>query len=1243
MLVSRMASLGEILSKRVLVLDGAMGTMIQSFGLQPQDYNRPWAGVYSATGCNEVLNLFRPDIIRDIHRQYIEAGADIITTNTFGANSITLSLYSLEEKTKEINSTAAFLAREEARAGREKYGRQILVAGTMGPTGKSASMSPDASDPGARDVSYDQLYEAFKSQALALIGGGVDIILIETAFDTLNVKAALAAVRDAIGSIGVATKSSRTLDRVAVMLSMTVAGRDGRLLSGQTIEAFVASVDFAGVDVMGLNCAFGAKEMLPLVERLATKAPCYISAHPNAGLPNSLGGYDQTPELFAEELSHMLSKGLLNIVGGCCGTTPRHIAALVPLALDSRPHAVPHLPEELVLSGLEPLRICREDMFVSVGERCNVAGSRKFLRLIKEKNYEEAVGIARSQVDAGAQILDINMDDALLEAGGEMEHFLRLIGSEPDIARVPVMVDSSNIDVALRALKSLQGKGIVNSISLKVGESQFLENARRIHSLGAAMVVMAFDEKGQADSFERKIEVCSRAYRLLTQVAGVPSEDIIFDPNILTIATGLPEHDRYALDFIRATAWIKQNLKGAKVSGGVSNLSFAFRGNNYLREAMHAVFLYHAINSGMDMAIVNPGSKVMYDDIEPEFRALLEDVILCRREGASSELIAKAQQLASVSTGTPSSDTSNAKLAWREAPLDERLGYALSSGVDDFLEQDLTEALKVYERPVRIIEGPLMSGMRRVGELFGEGKMFLPQVVKTARTMKKAVAILQPAINAEARNETGRRPKILLATVRGDVHDIGKNIVGIVLSCNGYDVEDLGVMVSAETIVQKALEERPAAIGLSGLITPSLSEMITTVQALNSEGISVPVMVGGAATSALHTALKIAPHYGGLVVHVKDASQNPIICTQLFSADLAPAYIAGVKAEQERLRREVTKTACGTKSLSLKEAREHNSAPDWSGEPKPLRPNYLGSKVLSHIHISEVEGYINWRSLLTSWRLPQGFASLPTDLQERERAISELPEDQKAKAHEAIKLLDSARAMLSKFKAEDAPLCRAIFALLPAGSDGEDLIVGERRFPMLRRQTLGESGYCPSLVDFVRPIKDGQKEDYLGAFAVTGGFGSEERVRELESEGDSYNSLLLQSLAHLLAEATAEWLHEKVRREFWGYASDETLSKAELLEEMFRGIRPAIGYPSIPDQTLNLELDKLLDFSQIGIALTENGAMTPTGSVSGFYFSNPCARYFMVGELTEEAVEDYAERRGLPLERLRKVLAGKMR
>lgn len=1220
----------KLLSERILLLDGGMGTMVQRFNLTEQDYRGERFADFPGQlkGNNDLLCITRPDVIQSIHREYLEAGSDIITTNTFNANAISMEDYAMQAYVREMNLSAGKLAREVAELFQTEHpGRHVFVAGSFGPTNKTASMSPDVNDPAYRSVTYKDLYEAYKEQAEALIDGGVDILLFETVFDTLNAKAGLEAAEAVLHEKGL---------EMPVMLSLTLSAQGGRTFSGQTLTAFLASVQHAHIVSIGLNCSFGAADMKPYLKELADVAPYYISAYPNAGLPNSFGTYDETPELMAQHIRPFIEEGLVNIIGGCCGTTPAHIAQYPDLVRDAKPHIPAKKTTDLWLSGLELLEIKPENNFVNIGERCNVAGSRKFLRLIKEGNQEEALSIARKQVEDGAQVIDINMDDGMLDAVKEMTTFLNLIASEPDIARVPVMIDSSKWEVIEEGLMCVQGKSIVNSISLKEGEELFLQRAGRIKQLGAAIVVMAFDEEGQADTYERKIAICERAYCLLTEKAGIQPQDIIFDPNVLAIATGMEEHNGYGLAFIRAVEWIKKNLPRAKVSGGVSNLSFSFRGNNYVREAMHAVFLYHAIGKGMDMGIVNPSTAVLYEDIEYSFRNLLEDVILARRPEAAEELIAYAQQLQAQSTKEDISEEK--KAVWREGAVEERLEYALIKGLGDWLEPDLDEALAKYSRAVDIIDGPLMSGMNKVGELFGAGKMFLPQVVKTARTMKKAVAILQPTIEAEKTAAgSSKAGKVLFATVKGDVHDIGKNIVSIVLSCNNYEVIDLGVMVPAEVIVKKAIEEKPDLLCLSGLITPSLEEMVHVADEMQKAGLTIPIMIGGATTSKLHTAVKIAPHYDYPVIHVLDASQNPLIASKLLHPETRDIYIDSLNREYESLRAGMEHKK--EKLVSLATARAHHPYIDWSAY-NPVIPSQTGVQELAYIPVEEIIPYINWSFFFTAWRLSGRYGEI-SQIHGcdscRASWLTSFPEEERNKASEAMQLYKDAIRLLDYLIDLKAEYCKALYGFFPAYSENDTLYIGNESIPVLRQQSEREDGRYKSLADYVMPKTKG-KTDFVGVFVVTGGAGADYLRNKYEAEGDTYNAMLLQTLTDRLAEATAEYLHHNVRKTYWGYAPDESLSLAELFKVKYQGIRPAIGYPSLPDQWLNFTVDKLLDMSRIGVTLTENGAMLPTASVSGLYIAHPEAEYFMIGHIDEEQLSDYASRRHLEEKDIRKLL-----
>lgn len=1212
----------ELLKKRVLVLDGAMGTMIQQRRLSEADFRGSrFAGHgLELKGNNDILVLSNPDIIYDIHSAYLEAGADIIETDTFNATAVSMADYGVEEHVAEINRTAARLAVKAA----ERFStpdKPRFVAGSIGPTNKSCSISPDVENPAARSISYDRLFEAYRSQISALAEGGVDLLLVETVFDTLNAKCALDAAEDVFASRG---------ERLPVMLSLTVADKGGRTLSGQTIEAFLASVSHADLLSIGINCSFGAREILPFLRELSEKAGCFISVHPNAGLPNRFGEYEETPETMLENIRPYLDERLVNIIGGCCGTTPAHIALMARAAATAMPHVPSGKREGLVLSGLEPLAVNRSNNFINVGERCNVAGSRKFLRLINEKNYDEALQIARRQVEDGAQIIDVNMDDGMLDARQEMVNFLNLVSSDPDICRVPVMVDSSKWDVIEAGLKCLQGKSIVNSISLKEGEAVFLEHAARIKRLGAAIVVMAFDEAGQADTFERKIEVCRRAYSLLTEKAGISPEDIIFDPNVLAVATGIDSHRKYAADFIRAVKWIKENLKGAKVSGGISNLSFSFRGNNYIREAMHAVFLFHAISEGMDMGIVNPSSSLTYNDIPDDVREAVEDVIFDRRDDATERLIEIASRIKEGGAGGKDAVHDDASV---HKSVEERLSYALVKGISDNLHDDIMEGVEKYGSAVAVIEKPLMDGMGTVGRLFGEGKMFLPQVVKSARVMKQAVEILQPLIEKEKGDTLSGKSagKIVLATVKGDVHDIGKNIVSVILACNNYEVIDLGVMVPADRIIDTAVGSGADIIGLSGLITPSLEEMCRIASEMERRGLSIPLLIGGATTSELHTAVKIAPLYRGAVIYAKDASQDPIIASRLLNPALREGYVAEAREQQARLRE-----GCRERVLiPLDEARKKRFVMDWKNY-RPVRPAAAGVPTYLSFGIDELADYINWIPFFSLWKIGGKYASVAHAGECkgcRAAWLARFPQQERERAEEALRLYDDATAMLKEISGEAECRISGCAVINRACSVGNriDIFTGSERtgIPTLRQQEAKgeENAVYYALSDFIAPEESGI-EDYIGSFAVTAGKGISERIEKLKSEGDEYRSLLLQSLSDRLAEAGAALLHYRVRHDLWGFAPDEKPDPAAILRDDVIGIRPAIGYPSLPDQSLIFDLDRIVDFDKTGIVITENGAMWPSSSVAGFILANPEARYFVV-KIGDDQRKLYLAERGL--------------
>ena len=1228
-------SLEELLSNRILILDGAMGTMIQRYNLTEEDFRGERFKDFDVLlkGNNDLLSLTQPKVIGEIHRDYLEAGADIIETNTFNSTSISMQDYRMSHLVPEINRNAAKLAREAADEYTLKTpDKPRFVAGSIGPTTKTASMSPRVEEPMFRASTFDDFKAAYKEQIIALIEGGVDILLIETIFDTLNSKAAIFAAEEIAAETGKHTP---------IILSVTISDRAGRTLSGQTLGAFVASVSHANPLAIGLNCSLGAADLKPYVKELGQIAPFYVSTYPNAGLPNQLGEYDETPEKMAEQIKEFVDEELINIVGGCCGTTPEHILKYVEMVKDAVPHKKAKEPEYMQLSGLELLEVSPQINFLNIGERCNVAGSRRFLRLIQEKKYDEALDIARKQVEDGAQVLDINMDEGLLDGPQEMTNFLNILASDPDVSRVPIMIDSSDWEVLEAGLKCVQGKSIVNSISLKNGEEEFLNQARLSKQYGASVVVMAFDETGQADTFERRIEVCERAYNLLVEDSFNP-KDIIFDPNILAIATGMDEHKDYAIDFIKTVTWIKQNLPYALVSGGVSNLSFSFRGNEYIRELMHSSFLYHSIKAGLDMGIVNPAQSVIYEDISSDELKLVEDVIFNRHDDATEHLMAYAEKIKNEKT--PEAERAKVE-EWRDFSLEERLSYALVKGIGDYMEEDLAEAIEKYPRAVDIIDKPLMEGMNRVGSLFGAGKMFLPQVVKAARAMKKAVAVLQPTLEAEKAGSGGfqKAGKILLATVKGDVHDIGKNIVSIVLSCNNYEIIDLGVMVSAEKILETVIKEKPDIVGLSGLITPSLGEMGVVAEEMEKAGFTIPLLIGGATTSKLHTALKIEPKYnGGPVVYVKDASMAPSAVGNLMSLENREEYAKNIKEENVRLRENYTQKV--TELVTLKEARDNAFKIDWNSY-EAEKPNKLGRFALNKINISDIIPYLDWKFLFPAWNLSARFHTLieigKSDA-ERAKWLEGFREDDREKGIEAAKLYDDAVSMLNSFVNDDIDYIRAVYGVYEAYSENDTVFIKNERgdvvsYPFLRQQKKSRKNEYYCLSDFIAPLSSGKK-DYIGAFAVTAGVGADELLNKYDAEGDEYNGLLMKSLLDRLAEAATEWLHAKVRRSEWGYASDEDISIKDMLAVRFQGIRPAVGYPSIPDQTTNFTLHTMLNSEEVGITLTENGVMYPNASVSGLLFAHPDSKYFGIGEINEEQVTDYANRKDIDPEDIRKFL-----
>lgn len=1198
----------EILSQRILLLDGGFGTMVQGYSLDEAAYRgerfRDWER--QLRGCNDLLALTRADVVREIHEKYLAAGADIIETDSFNANAVSLADYGLEEYAYTIARAAADAARAAADAFTARNPQKPrFVAGSIGPTNRTLSMSADVNNPAARNIAFTEMCTAYREQVRGLLDGGVDLLLVETVFDTLNAKAALAAIDDERRARGI---------RVPVMVSGTLSDASGRTLSGQTVEAFYASVAPAQPLSVGLNCAYGAKQLLPYLERLAAVAETRISTHPNAGLPNIMGGYDETPAMFAADCAEYMRRGVVNIIGGCCGTTPEHIFELSKIVGDYTPRPLPARRHITVLSGLEPLRIVPEANFVNIGERTNVAGSARFARLIREGNYDEALTVARAQVDAGAQVVDVCMDDGLIDGPQAMRHFLNLMASEPEIARVPVMIDSSKWEVLEAGLQVVQGKSVVNSISLKEGETPFLERAATIRRYGAAAVVMLFDERGQADTYARKIEVAERAYRLLTE-AGFPPEDIIFDPNVLAVATGIEAHDRYAHDFIEATRWIKERLPHAKVSGGVSNLSFAFRGNNAVREAMHSVFLYHAIAAGMDMGIVNPQLLQVYSDIEPALLERVEDVVLCRRPDAAERLIEYAQQLRT----DPTAEGPAHEEEWRTRPLAERIEYALLKGVTDHIEADTLEAYRELDDPMQVIDRLLMRAMARVGELFGEGKMFLPQVVKSARVMKRAVAVLTPYIerNAAGNSSAG---KVIVATVKGDVHDIGKNIVSVVMACNGYEIRDLGVMVEAQRIVDEAAAWGADAICLSGLITPSLDEMIHVVEEAEQRSLHIPFIIGGATTSDLHTAVKIAPCTTTAVIHSRDASENNRILAALLGAG-REAYIAEVQARQQQLRDDYLHSERMRNVLPIVEARR-NRRPRPASEIAPAA--HTGRLVFPDFDIADVEPFIDWNFFFPAW-----------GLKGRYPALFEHPE----RGAEARKLFDDAQALLRRIADERLLTLQGVVGIFPAVSRKDDILLtdlkGRRHtLAMLRNQTRGAENLC--LSDFIADERDGAT-DYIGAFALTAGIGLQELCDKFRAEGDDYSAIMAKLLADRLTEAFAEAVHSFARRQMWGYETGPELTPQQIIAGRYRGLRMAFGYPASPDHSLKRDVFDLLAVEQTTrMRLTENWMISPGEALCGLFFSD--ARYFSIGQIDVKQLRDYAKRRGLTVETLKKII-----
>ena len=1219
----------DALKQRILVLDGAMGTMIQALKLDEEGYRGARFDAWNreVRGNNDLLNLSRPDAVRDIHLAYFRAGADIVSTNTFSSTKIAQADYGMEGIAYELNHAGATLAREAASLAEKEDGRRRFVAGALGPTNRTASISPDVSNPGFRAISFDQLREAYGEQIRGLLDGGTDLLLIETIFDTLNAKAAIYAISEISAELG---------RDVPVMISGTITDRSGRLLSGQTPAAFWNSVQHANPITIGLNCALGASEMRAHIAELGRLSDTFVCAYPNAGLPNEFGYYDESPDYMAELLGEFAEAGLVNVVGGCCGTTPEHIAAIAKAVAGKAPRKIPELPRQLRLAGLEAFTLTPEIPFVNIGERTNVTGSAKFRKLITAGDYASALSIAREQVENGAQVIDVNMDEGLLDSEAAMVTFLNLIAAEPDIARVPVMVDSSKFSVIEAGLKCLQGKPVVNSISMKEGEAAFIEHAKIVRRYGAAVVVMAFDEKGQADTFERKTTISKRAYDILVNQVGFPPEDIIFDPNIFAIATGMEEHNGYGVDFIEATRWIRQNLPHVHVSGGVSNLSFSFRGNERVREAMHSVFLFHAIKAGMDMGIVNAGQMAVYDDLDPELREACEDVVLNRRPDASERLLALADKFRGAGQEAKQVD-----LAWRERPVEKRLAHALVHGITDFVETDVEEARKLSKRPLDVIEGPLMDGMNIVGDLFGSGKMFLPQVVKSARVMKQAVAYLMPFMDKEKEErrlaggaaERSSNGKIIMATVKGDVHDIGKNIVGVVLQCNNYEVIDLGVMVPAAKILETANAEKADIIGLSGLITPSLDEMCHVAAEMERQGFELPLMIGGATTSRVHTAVKIHPNYKrGQAVYVNDASRAVGVAQALMSAENKAGYVSDLRGEYSKIAAAHARAQADKIRLPLTAARANAPKLDWSGAYVPPQPTFLGTKTLTDYPIAELVDFIDWTPFFQTWELNGKFPAILDDAKLGAVARS---------------LYEDARAMLDKIVAERWFTASAALGFWPAQAQGDDILVfadESREAPIATLHTLRqqlskrEGRFNEALSDFVAP-RDSGLADYVGAFTVTAGIGEDDVAERFKRANDDYSAILVKALADRLAEAFAERLHQRVRREFWGYASDETLGRDELIAEKYRGIRPAPGYPAQPDHTEKGTLFRLLQAERIGVKLTESYAMWPGAAVCGIYFSHPQSHYFGVGKIEHDQVEDYAKRKGWSVAEAEKWLA----
>lgn len=1208
----------DIIKNRTLVLDGAMGTMLQEYkfseadfrGAQFTDFEHP------LKGNNDLLSITQPEAVKEVHRKYLQAGADIIETNTFSSTTIGMADYHLQDYVYELNYQAAKIAREVC----DEFisitpNKPRFVAGSIGPTNRTASMSPDVNDPGYRAITFEELRVAYKQQVAALIDGGCDLLLVETIFDTLNAKAALFAIDE--------VRKERNID-IPIMVSGTITDASGRTLSGQTVDAFLISISHIPLLSIGFNCALGADQLKPYLKQLTLHTSVNISAHPNAGLPNAFGEYDQTAEEMQQLIRAYLKEDLVQIIGGCCGTTPKHIQliaeAVEQIQIERKSTIEKEQPKILALSGLEPLFVTHNSNFINIGERTNVTGSRKFLRLIKEEKYNEALEIARNQVENGAQIIDINMDEGMLDGKKAMVHFLNLIAAEPDIARVPIMIDSSKWEIIEAGLQTIQGKGIVNSISLKEGKNNFINQAKLVKRYGAAVVVMAFDEIGQADTLQRRIDICKRSYDILVNEVGFPAQDIIFDPNIFPVATGMNEHNNNALDFFLATQWIRENLPFANVSGGVSNVSFSFRGNNKVREAMHAAFLYHAIKHGMNMGIVNPELLEIYDEVESELLVYVEDVLLNKRDDATERLLDFAENLK-----TDDKITEVKILEWRNNHVQERINHALVKGIDQFIEQDVEEARLLVSKPIEVIETYLMNGMNIVGDLFGSGKMFLPQVVKSARVMKKAVAYLLPFIEESKKNQPlapKGAPKVLMATVRGDVHDIGKNIVSVVLACNNFEIIDLGVMVQPEKIIETAIKENVDIIGLSGLITPSLDEMVYLTKELEKRGSKIPIMIGGATTSRAHTAVKIAPEYSETVVHVNDASRAVTVINDLLQPEKKKIYKEEIRAEYNKLRDDFLSRARDKSFLSIDEARKNKFKIDWETQ-QIQKPNFIGKKKIE-VELAELVRYIDWTPFFRSWQL---FGKYPEILKDA------------VVGNEATNLFNDAQEILAKIISEKWFTAKGIIGIFPANQINDDdieLSDESREYQLLTlRQQARKSGKVPNiaLADFIAP-KETEIQDYLGLFCVTTGFGVEEKAKTFEEANDDYNAIMAKALADRLAEAFAEYLHEKVRKEIWGYAANEFLNNDDLIGESYKGIRPAPGYPACPDHLEKETIWNVLDIeNEIGVKLTESLAMWPASSVSGYYFANENAKYFGVGKIKSDQVSDFAKRRNITVEK----------